>query len=511
MWRGPEYEGEFPSLGWEAIDRAAEYLRLPTGKPLVPTARQTQFIVRLYRIDPVTGRYIFRRGVDEGAKGVGKSPEGAMIGLHELCGGVVFDGWDANGNPVGIPRDLTDFPALVQVIATAEEQTDNLYGFLTQCLAESPAVDEFRLDVRKANIVLRDRPGKLEPATTAAGTREGARVTASLHEETQHWKESNGGWAIDEVQRRNVGKTGGRTVAFTNAPLIGQKSVAEKDMDAARKGAPGLLYQAVRGDMVDDLTDRELVLASLRQAYAENPDDPLSPPVEYVDLERLADECADPAIPPGTARRFYFNIPDDTPVDCWIDRAEWTACKSDLEIPDGADVYLGVDVALYRDNTAVAVVWRDPESQKFVVRARTWDPKASGEVDVTDVMQHIRDLSFRYKVIEAVYDPRFFDVPAKMLADEGVPMVELPQSPTFMVPACGFAYEQIRSGMVAHDGDPILESHVLSAAMRPGESGWTLSKNKSRQVIDACIAMVMPMYRCGQPQKPAPSFFGAWA
>lgn len=509
-WRGEEYEGEFPSLGWAALDLAEEYCRMPTGGPLVPTTRQAQFIVRLYRIDPETGRFVYRRGVDEGAKGVGKSPEGAIIGFFELVGGVVFDGWDSHGDPVGIPRYMTDFPALVQVIAAAESQTDNLYGYLVQMLAESPALDEFGLDVRKAHIVLKDKPGKLEPQTTAAGTREGARVTCSLHEETQHWHESNGGWAVDAVQRRNVAKTGGRTVALTNAPMLGQQSIAESDMASARKGERGLLYQAVRGDMVEDLNDRGAVLASLRQAYAENPDDPNSPAVSYVDLERLADECADPAIPPGTARRFYLNIPDDTPDDCWIDRRDWVECKSDAVIPDGAEVFLGVDVAIFRDNTAVAVVWRDPDGQ-FVTRVRTWDPKDSGgQLDVTDVMQHIRELADLYEVRECVYDPRFFDVPAKMLADEGIPMVELPQSSTFMVPACGFAYEQIRSRNVAHDGDPILEVHVMSAQMRHGESGWTLSKSKSKHVIDACIAMVMAMYRCGQPEQDPPSFLGAY-
>lgn len=501
QWRGPEYEGEFPSLGWALIDLAHAFLRVPAGhdhgKPLTLSDRQIRFIVRSYRIDPVTGRGVFRRCIDEGAKGVGKSPEGAVIGFGELVGPVVFDGWDANGEPVGRPHPTP----LVQVAATAEDQTGNLYGPFRSMLAESPAIDEYRIDLGKTRIELGGRQGRMEPVTTAAGTREGQPVTCALKEETQYWKESNGGWQCDETLNRNVAKNNGRAFSFTNSYRKGGGSVAERDAISAAKGAAGILYQSIRGPFVEDLTDRDVLMAALEVAYEGAP---------WVDLERIADECSDPGVRPQDARRFYLNIPDDTTEDSWITREEWLGClHPEDDIPSGSSIYVGVDVALYHDNTAVTVIHRNDAGQ-FVVRTKTWDPARTGEVDVADVMQYLRDLSFEFHIVEAVYDPRFFDIPAKQLADEGIPMVELPQSPSFMVPACGFAYEQIRGGRVSHDGDQILELHVLSAAMRPSESGWTLSKNKSKHVIDACIAMVMAMFRAGQPPEAVPSFMGAY-
>jgi phage terminase large subunit-like protein len=154
------------------------------------------------------------------------------------------------------------------------------------------------------------------------------------------------------------------------------------------------------------------------------------------------------------------------------------------------------------------MVWTDPEG-RHVVEAKTWEPEG-GKIDITDVMAHIRDLSFRYDVQGVAYDPRFFDVPASMLEDEGVPMVEVPQSHARMVPACGFAYEQIVAGNVRHNGDPTLTAHVLAAARRTSEGGWTLSKGKSRSVIDGCIAFVLALWESQQRTEAAPEPFAIY-
>ncbi len=44
---------------------------------------------------------------------------------------------------------------------------------------------------------------------------------------------------------------------------------------------------------------------------------------------------------------------------------------------------------------------------------------------------------------------------------------------------------------VAHDGDPVLEEHVLGAAWRMSESVQVLSKSRSGGKIDALIAGAM--------------------
>jgi hypothetical protein len=128
-------------------------------------------------------------------------------------------------------------------------------------------------------------------------------------------------------------------------------------------------------------------------------------------------------------------------AESWLPPGAWQACEDkSLVIPDGANITVGIDVALYHDHTAVVVAYRNDEG-RVIVRARTWEPPADGSgIDAADVVAYVRELSLTYNILAASYDPRFFDVPARTLADEGVEMLEEPQSPERMVPACGHAY-----------------------------------------------------------------------
>jgi hypothetical protein len=497
-WRGPAYSGEFPSLGWELAELIEQYMVAPSGlhygKPFRLTDKQLRFLVRMHRIDPKTGRYHYRRAVLEGPKGDGKSPFAGAMAFAHLIGPVVFDGWNADGEPVGRPHPTP----WIQIAAVAEDQTDNCYMQLRAALGESKALDEYGIDFGLTRVYLKGREGRIEPVTSVGGTREGQPITFAVKEETHGWLPSKGGDRLARTLDRNLAKTGGLSIAATNTYLIGQESVAETEAEASKRGVAGLLYEAVRGTYVEDLTDRELVMRSLDEAY--------DPEAVWVDHERIADECADDSIPAGERRRFYFNIPDKYDAESWLPPGAWQACEDpSLTIPDGADITVGIDVALYHDHTAVVIAHKTDEG-RIVVRARTWEPPADGSgIDAAEVVAHVRELSLTYNIVAASYDPRFFDVPARTLADEGVPMLEEPQSPERMVPACGNAYSAIIAKTVAHDGDPVLTAHVLSAAQRASDRGWTLSKGKSKAKIDACIALVLALWKLEAPVETPPT------
>src|SRR5690348_5886863 len=103
-WRGAEYEGEFPSLGWQVYDWIVDHLKVPdgpfAGDPLDFTDEQLTLLVRFYGIDD-RGKWLFRRASKRAPQGAGKSPFLGAISLAELAGPVRFDGWDASGEPVG--------------------------------------------------------------------------------------------------------------------------------------------------------------------------------------------------------------------------------------------------------------------------------------------------------------------------------------------------------------------------------------------------------------------------
>jgi phage terminase large subunit-like protein len=110
-------------------------------------------------------------------------------------------------------------------------------------------------------------------------------------------------------------------------------------------------------------------------------------------------------------------------------------------------------------------------------------------------MEHIRELARAYDVKAVSFDPRFFDVPAKMLSDAGLPMVKVDQSVEQMTRVCGTLLEIIKRGEIRHDGDEQLRTHVLNAIPRFNERGFTLQKSKSRGKIDGAIALALAVDR----------------
>jgi phage terminase large subunit-like protein len=196
-------------------------------------------------------------------------------------------------------------------------------------------------------------------------------------------------------------------------------------------------------------------------------------------------------------------------VDSWLGPNGgplWDALRDPYEFAVKAPTWVGIDVGLKRDSTAVSTFQRRPDG-RLHVKLRVWVPTADEPVDVTDVMGYLRELDRTYDLRAASFDPRFFDVPAKMLADEGLPMVEIPQSVERMTPICGTMLETIKRGELSHDGDPILRTHVLNAVPRINERGFTLQKSKSRGRIDGCISTALGLDQAIHAPPPRPALF----
>jgi phage terminase large subunit-like protein len=163
-------------------------------------------------------------------------------------------------------------------------------------------------------------------------------------------------------------------------------------------------------------------------------------------------------------------------------------------------------MALKHDS--IAVVLCQPQGHRLVVRAKIWIPDGT-MTDIAAVEQYLRGLHREFNVREFAYDPAFFQRSAEALADDGLPMVEFPQSAQRMVPAIGTLYECIVNQQLAHDGDPMFTDQVLSAVPRQTDAGLRLSKGKSRRKIDAAIALSMAVDRATRREEvaPVPGFF----
>ena len=191
-------------------------------------------------------------------------------------------------------------------------------------------------------------------------------------------------------------------------------------------------------------------------------------------------------------------------VESWLGsdgRSVWRGLIDPWGMEPGAATWVGIDVALKRDSTAIA--WVQKRGEGWHVKCKIWEPVEDGHLDVTDAMQFLRELGAMYDVKSMAYDPRFFDLPAQQLLDEGYPIVEFPQSLERMTPAVGSTFEAIKRGEISHDGDELFENQVLNAVAKFNERGFTLSKSKSGRKgrIDAAVAMCIAMSQAAQPQQ----------
>ena len=232
-------------------------------------------------------------------------------------------------------------------------------------------------------------------------------------------------------------------------------------------------------------------------------------PFSGVTVEMLTEKFASPTMTVHHWLRFVCNRTPALSADAWLGENGphiWKELEQPYALVAGARTWVGVDVALKRDTTAVVVMQQRPDD-RFHATCRVWTPTLDKPVDVTDVMKHLRDIDRDYTVEAVSYDPRFFDVPAKMLADAGIPMYEVPQSPERMTNAVGSLYEAVLSGLITHDPDDAFTTQVLNAVPRYSDRGFTLEKSKSRGKIDAAIALALAYDQALRHVSEAPSTY----
>lgn len=506
-WRGPEYEGELPSLGWDLLEWGSEFFAAPNdpSKPLVFTDEQAMLLVDWFTIDPRNGSFIYRRGVSRRAKGWGKSPMEAFKAIAELCGDVKFGGWDANGEPVGRPwglgNDATNEP-WVQIAAVSEDQTDNTYGAVYQFLTDNDGrtADELGIDVGLTRCYMRGkRPGKIEPVTAAAGTREGQRVTYAVLDETHLWLPRSGGKKLANTVRRNVAKMDGRTYETTNSFVIGEESVAEASQKAWDDGRPGIFLDAVEAPLVtEDSTDAEL-RAALEVAYGG---------AKWVNLDRLVSEIRDPDTDWQDSRRFYlnWNIADSK---VGIEKKLWDGLTHSVHLPAGTRIGVGFDGSISNDCTTLIGCAILPDLPPFLFEIETWKrPKNAPRdwrIPRTEVHSRLAETFEYFDVGLMLCDPAMWQSEiegwADKYGDETVLMFDTNQ-PRKMAFACDRFKTAVSEAQVLHNGDETLTSHVLAMHRKnvrinddetDARTRFVFVKGPDKRKIDAGIGAVLAL------------------
>lgn len=517
-WRGPQYEGDFPTLGWQVLDWMGATLAAPdrsSYEPLVLTDEQALFVLRYYALDPATCRRIFRRAVLSRAKGWGKSPILGAVAGTEALGPVVPDGWDANGEPVGRPWSTVRTP-WVQLAAVSEDQTKNAWGPLLEMLREGPACDIYPGLEPLETFVNLPHKGRIEFVTSSATSREGNRPVFAVLDQTEEWTASNGGKRLAAVIRRNLGKTGGSSIESPNAFEPGAGSVAEDSAEYAKRikegraRDDGLLYDHREAPPETDLADADSLRSGLAVAYG----DSAAVNGGWVDtINRIPAEIWDPATDPQDARRFYLNQVTHA-SDSWISQPEWAARSAPQKIvADREEITLGFDGSRKRhhsttDATALIGcrvsdghlfeigVWEEPAG----VAGAGWEvPTSEVDAAVSMAFQRWRVAAFfadpaKWEGFIAQWEAKWsHDLRVKASREHPIEWWMTGGRTGQTVRILESFHSAVVDGEMTHSGEYALTRHVLNARRRVGRTGIQIAKEhpESSRKIDAAVAAVL--------------------
>ena len=460
------------------------------GEAVRLTNEEHAFLESAYAIDPATGRREVDIAVYSRRKGTRKSELGAWLVAAEARGPV--RAYMDAGEPVARPP----VDPWIICAATTEDQSDLVYGAFRAIVKASPRLSP-HFDVGLEVTYLVGAPGKIElTQSTNAAALDGARPTFQVGDEGHLWIDPRLHETFRTLRRNLRKRKAAQPWIFLPTTAYGKKqdSIAELLHKAAgsqvgRRRVGRLLFDHWQARGHWDLSDPMQLRLAIEEAGRD---------AHWSDTESIAAEWGDETSTDAERRRYWLNQPSEEAADSWLadHPGAWMACESALELAPGQDVTVAVDMSLRHDRTAVAIAGR--VEGRMVLRAKVWHA-VGGRVDVLEVMDFIRSLHNLYRVTAVGYDPRYFELPAAQLADDGIAMLEIPQSPERMVPICGHFYELIVGREVAHDGDAEFADHVNAAIRREGERGWTLSKGKSKAPIDACIAAAMACWLSDVP------------
>jgi phage terminase large subunit-like protein len=484
------------------------------GKKITLRPDQKRFLYRWYEYCPRCDQWHYDEALRGAATGDGKTQFIASIVVLEFAG----------------PPQIAISSPNIPIAAASFEQADLLFSAVsTMCGGRDQSVEESPLrgffEVYDTEIKFSDgRPGRIFRVAAVAGTNEGGLPSLFVCDELHEWGAAPKGG--DKGDRKARVKTViGKSTRKRRTPRgCGRQislSTAGFDIDRSLLGDMVKLGRKVIRD--PRLSPRYLV------DWREAPDGlDYRKPEDRARAVRAASCAADvlwsvtdrvnawgkPDMPAHEWIRYYANKWVDVTEDSWLKEspAAWSECQGSWASSDANPWCFAVDMALKHDSCSVARVEQLPDG-RLAVTARIWRAtEHNGRIPHDDVWNYIKDNAKGLGFRGVVYDPRYFEVPARMLEDHGILAIEFDQSPQRMAPACGLTFKLILEHGIVQDGDPDLAAHVKGAVSIPQErGGFTLKKGRSKGHIDACISMCMGVWVLHEVPEPEPQqFFSSW-
>ena len=492
------------TLGWHAIQWAAEWLQHESGKSWRYTPEQCRFVCWWYAVDD-DNRFVYRDGVLQRLKGWGKDPLGATLCAIEFVGPcrvdpsglTVLDPWGFE-HPAGVAHPQ----AWVQTAAVSITQTKNTMTLFPAYFTKK-AIQEYEIDLGKEIVYAHHGAQRIEAVTSSPRTMEGARSTFVLRNETHHWLSTNEGHEMDAVIDRNLTKSPdgqARALSITNAYEPGEESVAQvareawENIEAGRSVDVGFLYDSLEAPPEATLDPAELptTLEAIRGD------------AKWLDIPRIIQGVLDKRNPPSRSRRFWLNQIVAT-EDAWVAPQEWDRLKdATVKVQPKEIVTLGFDGSTTDDHCALIGC---RVSDGFVFTLGVWDPeKYGGEAPRAEIDRAVRKCFETYDVVgffsdlhpwESYVDAWLQDFGPKLCASaspkHAIAFDMRGRQKEFTMFGAELVNSEITEQGFRWDGDKRLRQHVINARRRPNAWGYSFAKEhrESRRKVDGLAAMIL--------------------
>lgn len=221
-------------------------------------------------------------------------------------------------------------------------------------------------------------------------------------------------------------------------------------------------------------------------------------------------------------KQLRLNLWQDA-ISAWLPVEEWDACAADItpEMLDGAPCWAGLDLSSKMDLTALALVFALDDG-RYALLCRLWAPEEadsarqkankallrpwmlSGHITGTEgnvmdyaaVQAQVLADNEQYAIREVAFDPWNAQATANSLTEQGVSMVEFPQTIKSYNEPMQEMERLIKSRLLVHDGSPVMRWMFKNVCVRKDPSGNVRpDKAKSADKIDGIAAAMMALGR----------------
>lgn len=502
-------EVDGPTLGFLAADWIEAHCTVPDGfskgRPFVLQGWQLKCTAEHYQVKPgasfgqLAPAFRYRRSQIIAPQKTGKGPAGAAWICFEGLGPAVFAGW-ARGGEVYVCRENgcdCDFyfefdpgdpmgrrwpTPLIQLTATAEDQTDNVFRPLQAMMRTGPMAEQVRVG---EEFIRLPNEGLIDVVTSSARSRLGQPVTFVLHDETGLWTKSNGMVNVADTQRRGLAGMGGRSIETTNCFDPAENSQAQLTHEARAED----IYRFYRKPPANLSYKNKVERARIhRYVYDGSP---------WVDLDAIEAEAAELLErDPAQAERFFGNR-IVYGKGTWLPDGLWERATAPRIVQPGTACCGGFDGSDSDDWTALRLETEDgyrftptygPDSRPTI-----WDPAEwGGRIPRSEIHAAMDEIAKRYRLVRVYCDPPGYQSEIEDWALRHGRTVFIEWA-TYRITQMHDALERSVTDLVSsrstHDDCPITTVHVANARKlaKPGQR-YILGKPTQTQKIDAAMA-----------------------